>query len=156
MLNSSEILKFVAYSFPQAIAHISGKQDEQGTAKFYDTPFGTIVEVEMSNLPNTPTNFFGMHIHSKGACEGDFSSAGSHFGEGDHPLHAGDLPPLLSADGTAYSVALTPRFHSSQIVGRSIIIHNSPDDFTTQPAGNSGERIACGIIEKYSITHNNF
>lgn len=148
MLNSSEILKYVAYTFPQAKADISGRNNEKGVAKFYDTPFGTVVEVEISGLPDTKTGFFGMHIHSEGVCEGDFSSAGAHFGTGEHPLHTGDLPPLMSSHGNAYMISLTPRFSTRDIVGRSIIIHDSPDDFTTQPAGNSGKRIACGIVEQ--------
>lgn len=64
----------------------------------------------------------------------------------DHPNHAGDLPPLLSAGGYAKMTVLTGRFRVDEIVGRTLVIHNGVDDFTGQPSGNSGKKIACGII----------
>lgn len=136
---------------PFAIAKISGNDENKslsGTVKFFNSKLGVFVLSEICNLPKTETNFFGMHIHENGECSEDFSSAGGHFGTGPHPTHAGDLPPLLSANGTAISLVLTNRFAPSEIIGKSIIIHQSPDDFTTQPSGNSGARIACGVIVK--------
>lgn len=65
-----------------------------------------------------------------------------------HPYHAGDLPPLFSANGNAVLEVLTDRFNIHQIIGKTIIIHRNPDDFTTQPSGNAGEKIACGVIKK--------
>jgi len=65
-----------------------------------------------------------------------------------HPYHSGDMPPLFGNDGTAFSVFLTNRFKIDEIIGRTVVIHAQPDDFTSQPSGNSGEKIACGIIEE--------
>jgi Cu-Zn family superoxide dismutase len=93
-----------------------------------------------------------MHIHEGGSCTGNaadpFADAGSHYNpEGcEHPAHAGDLPPLFSNRGTAWGAVLTDRFSVGEISGKTVIIHLNPDDFTTQPAGNSGAKIACGVI----------
>ena len=65
-----------------------------------------------------------------------------------HPYHAGDMPPLFGEKGEAFSVFMTKRFRVDDIIGKTVIIHSMPDDFTTQPAGNSGEKIACGIIRR--------
>lgn len=61
----------------------------------------------------------------------------------------GDLPPLLSNRGYAWTAFYDTRFGISDIVGRSLIIHENRDDFTTQPAGDSGKKIACGVISVY-------
>lgn len=136
---------------PFAIAKIAeGEKNKEthGYVKFFSCKDGILVLSEIHNLPKTETNFFAIHIHENGECNGDFSSAGGHYGKGTHPLHSGDLPPLLSASGTAISLVLTNRFGPNEIIGKSIIIHNNYDDFSTQPSGNSGARIACGIIKK--------
>lgn len=65
-----------------------------------------------------------------------------------HPLHVGDLPPLLENNGYAYMSVLTNKFKISDIIGKTVIIHDMPDDSTTQPSGNSGKKIACGVIRK--------
>ena len=74
--------------------------------------------------------------------------AGKHFDKDNcpHPFHSGDLPPLFGNNGKAVSIFLTNRFSVDEIIGRIMIIHGSPDDFTTQPSGNSGMKIACGVI----------
>ena len=66
----------------------------------------------------------------------------------DHPYHAGDLPPLFETSGLALSAFLTDRFTVDEVIGRTVIIHDQPDDFTTQPSGNSGTKIACGVIRR--------
>ena len=66
----------------------------------------------------------------------------------EHPNHAGDLPPLFGNNGFALSLFLTNRFTVDEVIGRTIIIHDHPDDFTTQPSGNSGTKIACGVIRR--------
>ena len=65
-----------------------------------------------------------------------------------HPYHAGDLPPLFGNDGLALSLFLTNRFSVDEVIGRTVIIHDHPDDFVTQPSGNSGAKIACGVIRR--------
>ena len=62
--------------------------------------------------------------------------------------HAGDMPPLFGTDRFAFSAFLTDRFSAEEGIGKTVIIHDSPDDFTTQPSGNSGVKIACGVIRR--------
>ena len=103
----------------------------------------------------------GFHIHEKGDCSApDGTSAGGHFNPGGHPHghpqrgphHAGDMPMLeTDALGNAKLVAVVSGLMlegASGIVGRGVIVHAAPDDFTTQPTGNSGARVACGVIVK--------
>lgn len=144
---------------PQAVADIAGSPDYPqitGTVRLYQSGSGVIVYADIRNLPDAEIScqkrIFGFHIHSGTACTGDemdpFSAAMSHDNPDNcmHPYHAGDLPPLFGNHGTAVSVFLTDRFSVSEVIGKTMIIHDSPDDFTTQPSGNSGTRIACGII----------
>ncbi|MBQ8762355.1 MAG: superoxide dismutase family protein [Clostridia bacterium] len=120
-----------------------------GDVLFYNLPQGVVVVTEMHNLPKTTTNIFAQHIHSGEICEGDFESAKGHYNplNQPHPNHAGDLPPLFSNDGYAFGAVLTNRFKIEDVENLTFIIHNSPDDFKTQPAGDAGVRIACGIIK---------
>lgn len=141
---------------PAARAFLRGDASHpqlMGEALFSPYGRGTLVLVRMVGLP-TP-GFLGLHIHEKGDCStgGDvpFSSAGGHYDPHGvpHPWHSGDLPPLLStADGSALLVAYTDRFRPQDVVGRSVITHGMPDDLHSQPAGDSGVRIACGVIEE--------
>jgi len=103
----------------------------------------------------------GFHIHEAGDCSsGDGMSAGGHFNPHGKPhgppsaaeRHAGDLPALKAdKDGRAkLDVAvdtITLRPGAASIIGRGLIIHADPDDYKTQPSGNSGARIACGVIK---------
>lgn len=153
-----------------AAAFINGSEkypDIDGMVLFYQTRHGVIIRTEVINLPkateacNSP--IFAFHIHSGNRCTGNeedfFADAGVHYNPNDcpHPYHAGDLPPLFSPGGRALSVCLSDRFTVHEIMGKTVIIHLSPDDFTTQPSGNAGEKIACGIItptaRKWSILH---
>ena len=58
------------------------------------------------------------------------------------------MPPLFSNKGYAFMIFLTDRFKVDEIIGKTVIIHSMPDDFKTQPSGDSGMKIACGVIEK--------
>lgn len=151
ILQNPLILNRLANAKVKARALIFGGQDYKnitGEVDFYNFLNGTMVVCLIKNLPQTNSNFFGFHIHSQGECSGDFSSAGEHLGSGEHPSHQGDMPVLLSCDGTAFMAFYTNRFTPNDIIKKSVIIHLMPDDFTTQPSGNSGKRIACGVIEK--------
>ena len=77
-----------------------------------------------------------------------FPNARAHYNPHDchHPYHAGDMPPLFGADGYAFLTFVTSRFTVNEIIGKTIIVHSEPDDFSTQPSGNAGEKIACGVI----------
>jgi superoxide dismutase, Cu-Zn family len=133
-----------------------------GTAKILATTSGVKIEVEVSQLP---PGVHGVHIHNVGKCEGpDFASAGPHLNPytkkhgKDNPEgpHAGDLLNIeVKADGrakaTLHDTMVTlgdgpnSLFHDG---GTAIVIHAKEDDYKTDPAGNSGPRIACGVIEK--------
>ncbi|RYD04324.1 hypothetical protein N752_15890 [Desulforamulus aquiferis] len=63
-----------------------------------------------------------------------------------HGNHAGDFPVLFSNDGYAKMCFFTNKFTPSEAIGHSVIIHRNPDDYRTQPAGDSGKRLACGVI----------
>lgn len=83
----------------------------------------------------------------------EFADAKAHYNpvRCPHPLHEGDLPPLLENKGKAYMSILLNKFDIKDIIGKVIIIHDMPDDFTTQPSGNSGKKIACGKIESLHL-----
>lgn len=109
----------------------------------------------------TPNQSFGFHVHEKGDCSAaDATSAGGHFNPTGQPHgsaesnahHAGDMDNIKSdANGTA-----RVSFHienvglgdgsATDINGRALIVHAKPDDYTSQPSGNAGDRIACGVI----------
>ena len=144
---------------PQARAVISGSDeypDIHGVVRFYAMNNGTLVYADINGLPHTANRcsqeVFGFHIHSGNSCSGNsddpFADAKTHYDKRGcgHPSHSGDLPPLFGNSGKAVSVFLTNRFSINEILGKAIIIHAQPDDFTTQPSGNSGRKIACGII----------
>lgn len=139
---------------PTAIACVRGGEDNPnlcGTVEFAPLKGGTLVTAEIKGLPDSEQGFFAFHIHENGDCSGiGFPSTGSHYNPNDreHPLHAGDLPPLISCKGRAYLSVFTDRFCVKDIVGRTVVIHNRPDDFRTQPSGNAGSKIACGIIQR--------
>ena len=124
-----------------------------GSVKFYQTSYGgVLIEAEIFGLPgiNIPgsSSFYGMHIHEHGDCTRPFGQTGDHYNPGNlpHPQHAGDLPPLLGCQGYAYLVCYDKRFFVDDILGRSVVIHSMADDFTSQPSGNSGNKIGCGVI----------
>lgn len=144
---------------PRAIAIVRGSNAYpglQGEVRFYQTAYGTLVTAEFSGLPlgNSPCQspIFGFHIHNGTQCTGNFADpfadALTHYDPYTcaHPYHAGDLPPIFGANGYAFSMFLTNRFSAGEIIGRTVILHSMPDDFTSQPAGNSGAKIACGTI----------
>ena len=141
---------------PDAVAWISGNETHPGLAgsvKFYSTSYGgVLVEAEIFGLPNITSpgavNFYGFHIHEHGDCRLPFDQTGAHYNPSGapHPMHAGDMPPLMGNQGYAYTVFYDKSFKVPDILGRSVIIHANPDDFTTQPSGYSGEKIGCGFI----------
>ncbi len=142
-----------------AVAFINGSEkypNTQGRVFFYQMHDGVIVRAEIAGLPavtgKCENPIFAFHIHGGTECAGNetdaFAMANGHYNPNDclHPYHAGDMPPLFSVNGRAFSAFLTDRFTVSEVLGKTVIIHDRPDDFTTQPSGNAGEKIACGII----------
>lgn len=128
----------------------------KGRVTFRQQPSGVIVTAEINGLPYSDiqckNRIFGFHIHEGTSCKGDatdpFAEAKGHYNPGGcpHPYHAGDLPSLFGNKGYAYLSVFTDRFTVQEIVGRVVVIHDMPDDFKTQPAGDSGKKIACGKI----------
>lgn len=133
---------------------------EVGAATLIETPEGVRVAVTGYRLP---PGSHGLHVHAVGRCDPpDFTSAGGHFNPGGKQhgrlnpagAHAGDLPNLVVAasgeggiDVTTKAFTLSPG--PSSLLGEkgtAIVVHANPDDEKTDPAGNSGARIACGVI----------
>lgn len=140
---------------PDAVARITGGAEApqlSGCVEFYQEDRCVLIVAKISGFPaDNETGFFGFHIHQGNTCIGaDFSGTGSHYNPAGqaHPEHAGDLPPLLGCDGNAYLSVRTDRFSVKAIIGRTVVIHSNPDDFHSQPAGNAGKKIACGMIQK--------
>lgn len=127
-----------------------------GAVYFYRVWNGTFLIAQVQGLPEgtgtCASNIFGFHIHEGASCTGGaadpFSDTDGHYNPKScpHPAHAGDLPPLFGNHGYAYMAVYTDRFTVDEVIGRTVVIHAGPDDFTTQPAGNSGAKIACGQI----------
>jgi Cu-Zn family superoxide dismutase len=150
-LNSAKVQTFAELAPTQG-------NTAKGNVQFLQETNGVRIVAEINGL--TP-GAHGFHIHEKGDCSApDASSAGGHFNPfktrhgkasgGEH--HAGDLPSLeADANGNAKlnviltSIALTGE---NTIVGRGLIVHAAPDDFTTQPTGNAGGRVACAVIAR--------
>lgn len=146
---------------PRAVAKLEAAKDTAlwGSVSFVEASGGAVVvRADVRGLRGGGE--FGFHVHEKGDCSSpDFMSAGGHFNPGGKPhahfgkdeRHAGDLPNLRAdMEGNAVYVfqtkLLTVRPGPSSVIGRAIVIHANPDDYSSQPAGNSGPRIGCGLI----------
>jgi Cu-Zn family superoxide dismutase len=153
----------LAASGPTGHATLKDAQGQDvGTARFRPAKGGVRVQVEVAHLS---AGKHGIHIHAAGKCDApDFKSAGGHFNPGakKHGLHspegahAGDLPNLVVAkDGKAkasfVAKGATLGDGDGSLFGpdgTALVIHAAPDDDKTDPSGNSGDRVACGVIEK--------
>jgi len=139
-----------------SLAPTAGNQ-ASGTVWFMQQGSKVLVRGRVTGLK--PNQEHGFHVHEKGDCSSaDATSAGAHLnpdgkphGPQAAPHHAGDLPALKAdASGTAdfratvdgSALGASP----GAFAGKGLIVHASPDDYTTQPTGNSGARIACGVV----------
>lgn len=154
MTNKNIFPLIILETKPMAMANITGNAQNPklyGNIYFYNAPSGgTIVNAEVYGLPDNDSGFYGMHIHETGDCTLPFDKTGMHYNptNSPHPQHAGDMPPLLGNNGYAWTAFYTDRFDIKDIINRCVIIHHSRDDFTTQPSGDSGEKIGCGVIKE--------
>lgn len=146
-------------STPDALAHITSNAENpalEGFISFYRCSMGgVLIHAEVFHLPdNNFSGFFGMHIHQFGDCSKPFDKTGEHYNpeKVTHPDHAGDLPPLFSNNGYAWMAFYDNRFILPEVIGKSVVIHNNRDDFTSQPSGNSGTKIGCGVIKEFVPT----
>jgi len=143
---------------PMATATLSPTtgQTAKGTVQFTETADGVQVTVDLTNVP---PGVHGFHIHEGASCADDAKAAGGHFNPNNMPHaaptdvshHAGDFGNVTADDkGEVHTTFMT---HSVTVaagpnsaVGHAVVLHANPDDLTTQPSGNAGARIACGVV----------
>lgn len=145
-------------SVESAVARLSPLKDSgvEGTLTLKKTTGGIQISGEITGL--TPGEH-GFHIHQYGDCTAaDGSSAGGHFAAGGHMhgapeadgRHAGDLGNLTADENGAVSVNITDDVISfdgeNSVLGRAFIVHEKKDDLKSQPTGDAGGRVACGVI----------
>jgi Cu-Zn family superoxide dismutase len=147
---------------PKAGAQLKPTAGNQtsGSVTFEQRGSKTIITAEVRGLP--PNSEHGFHVHERGDCTApDAMSAGGHFNpksspHGNHLAgahHAGDMPNLKAdASGVARLTweddDLTVVDGPASVVGKAVVVHRDPDDYRSQPAGNSGPRIACGVVAR--------
>jgi len=145
---------------PTAIAELKPTQGSStsGVARFEQRGNKVLVTAEVRGLK--PNAEHGFHVHEKGDCSApDAMSAGGHFNPAGKPhghhgqpeRHAGDMPNLKAdANGVATlrfeTDLITVAAGAASVIGRGLIVHRDPDDYKTQPTGNSGPRLACAVI----------
>ncbi|HEV8241285.1 MAG TPA: superoxide dismutase family protein [Thermoanaerobaculia bacterium] len=141
-----------------AAATLAGPGGVSGTITFTQEAGGVHV---VARVEGAKAGKHGFHLHAGGVCEGDFKSAGDHFnptnvahGAPDaEPHHAGDFGNIeVGADGTGNADFTTSMLSlgegANDAIGKAVILHGGADDLKTQPSGNSGPRIACGVVQR--------
>jgi len=147
---------------PSLVAHAQLKDqkgDHLGTADLMETRGGLLVKLALQNIKSGQ---HAVHLHEVGRCEPPFTTAGAHFNPDHHKHgmlvgegHAGDLPNLHVSDSGQLEVEFVTKMttleqgKSNSLLdqdGSSVVIHATADDYQSDPAGDSGDRIACGVI----------
>ena len=158
------VLAACASTPPEPLRATAALQPTKGSKTFGEATFeqvGGKVKVTIFVQGLRPDREHGLHIHEKGDCSsGDGMSTGGHFNPQGMPharhidanRHAGDLPSLKAGKDGRGKVdveldVITVGSGPTDIIGRGLIVHADPDDFKTQPTGNAGARIACGVIK---------
>lgn len=145
---------------PSAVATLAPTNGNTaaGTVQFVELADGS-VDVTV-NLTGVPAGTHGFHVHEKGDCGDNGNAAGGHFNPTGHQhggpdaamKHAGDFgnvtadaQGIVTASFNTRSISVSAG--ASSAVGRAVILHANPDDLATQPTGNAGGRIACGVVQ---------
>lgn len=148
-------------SMATASAELMGADGtEHGTVEFQQTATGVLVTADLTDVP---AGVHGFHIHETGSCEPDFQAAGGHFaGDMQHGYmvnggpHPGDMPNIhVSDSGSLMIEVFNPNISLTEGEdgylfdddGSAMMIHAGEDDYESQPSGDAGDRIACGVIE---------
>jgi Cu-Zn family superoxide dismutase len=140
---------------------INAEGKNVGTASIVQSSFGGVLVLKLSGLPPGP---HGLHVHNAGKCEPPaFTSAGPHLNPDAHEHgarnpkgpHLGDLPNVTARqDGSVdTTIALSPALLQPGVIGsganaRTLVVHAKADDEMTDPSGNSGDRIVCGVLQR--------
>ncbi len=140
---------------------INSEGHEVGKVSLTESPNGVLLHAELHDIP---AGTHGFHLHTVGSCTPDFKAAGGHFNPtgkkhgfmAKEGAHLGDMPNIhVPASG-----ALTFEFFLPEVTiatgetqlldsdGTAVMVHAKPDDYRTDPAGDAGDRIACGVIKK--------
>jgi Cu-Zn family superoxide dismutase len=148
---------------PEPLMATAQLKPTQGSKTFGEATFeqaGDLVRVVVFVQGLKPGQEHGLHIHEAADCSGDAMGAKGHFNPHGKPhglpgiaeRHAGDIPALKANKAGRANIhidmniiTLTPG--PANIIGRAVIVHADPDDYKTQPTGNAGARIACGVIQ---------
>lgn len=139
-----------------AVIHPTENNEVKGTVTFTEVPGGVLIVGDFTGLK---PGKHGFHVHEHGDCSAhDASSAGGHFnptnkkhgGPGNPDRHVGDMGNVVANEkGIAHYERVDELIKLSgpdSIIGRSVVIHADEDDMVTQPTGNSGARIGCGVV----------
>ena len=154
----SVALSAQAQTAKASLKDVSGK--DVGQVQLLQTPHGVLLKLSVKGVPPGEHAF---HVHAVGKCEPPFTSAGGHFNPASHKhgmqaadgAHAGDMPNLfIPANGELMVEVANPMISLVKgqpnsvfdADGSAIIIHAGADDYKTDPTGNAGDRIACGVI----------
>ena len=142
---------------PLSVKLIDGKSQPVGTATLTQTPHGVLISVDLHHL--TP-GVHAIHLHETGKCEPPFKTAGGHFNPSHKQhgflvtegAHGGDLPNLdVPADGSVKAEFIAHGVTEGALLdadGSALVVHAKADDYKSQPAGDAGDRVACGAIPK--------
>lgn len=145
---------------PRATANLEPRSGSTASGTVTFAPAGEAVRVRVDVTGVAPNSVHGFHVHENGDCSAaDASSAGGHFnptgaphgGRSDATRHSGDFGNVTANASGEIHEEFTISFvttgeGASSVIGRSVVLHQDPDDLKSQPAGNSGKRIACGVI----------
>lgn len=143
-----------------SVGFVDAAGNDNGTAELTATPRGVLIELEVTGMP--PGQWVAFHVHETGSCDHNsgHDSAGGHFNPtgkehgflSRNGAHAGDMPnQYVPADGILRAQVFNDHVELNKgktgILGRALMIHAKADDYQSQPSGNAGKRLACGVIE---------